>query len=102
MCPEFRVHTVHTHGGFPLRAHHAPRQAVGHPTAAPRSVVLSNDDELVGDVQRAVGYAASADTREQCFFVLHGEGANGKSTFLNAVRSVLGTYAKHTPNISQA
>jgi len=59
--------------------------------------VLSNDDELVGYVQRAVGYAASADTREQCFFVLHGEGANGKSTFLNAVRSVLGTYAKHTP-----
>lgn len=59
--------------------------------------VLGRDPELIEYVQRAVGYAATGDTREQCFFVLHGEGANGKSTFLNAIRSVLGTYAKHTP-----
>lgn len=59
--------------------------------------VLAHDAELVEYVQRAVGYAATGETREQCFFVLHGEGANGKSTALNAVRSVLGSYAKHTP-----
>lgn len=59
--------------------------------------VLAHDLELVEYVQRAIGYAATGDTREQCFFVLHGEGANGKSTALNAVRAVLGTYGKHTP-----
>ena len=58
--------------------------------------VLAHDAELIEYVQRAIGYAATGETREQCFFVLHGEGANGKSTFLNAIRSVLGSYAKHT------
>lgn len=59
--------------------------------------VLAHDPELIEYVQRAFGYAATGETREQCFFVLHGEGANGKSTALNAVRSVLGSYGKHTP-----
>lgn len=59
--------------------------------------VLAHDAELVEYVQRAIGYAATGETREQCFFVLHGEGANGKSTALNIVRSVLGSYGKHTP-----
>ncbi len=59
--------------------------------------VLDHDPELIAYVQQAIGYAATGETREQCFFVLHGEGANGKSTFLNAIRSVLGTYSKHTP-----
>ena len=59
--------------------------------------VLAHDAELIEYVRRAVGYAATGETREQCFFLLHGEGANGKSTFLNAVRNVLSTYAKHTP-----
>lgn len=59
--------------------------------------VLANDTELVDYFQRAMGYAATGETREQCFFVLHGEGANGKSTALNAVRSVLDSYGKHTP-----
>lgn len=59
--------------------------------------VLSHDSDLVEYVQRVIGYAATGDTREQCFFVLHGEGANGKSTFLNVIRAVLGSYAKHTP-----
>ena len=59
--------------------------------------VLARDGELVEYFQRALGYAATGETREQCFFVLHGEGANGKSTALNAVRAVLGSYGKHTP-----
>ena len=59
--------------------------------------VLAHDPELVEYVQRAFGYAATGETREQCFFVLWGEGSNGKSTALNAVRNVLGSYGKHTP-----
>lgn len=59
--------------------------------------VLADDAELVDYLQRAIGYAATGETREQCFFLLHGEGANGKSTALNAFRASLGTYAQHTP-----
>jgi putative DNA primase/helicase len=44
-------------------------------------------------LQRAVGYALTGDVSEQCFFILWGEGANGKTTFLNVVLRLLGDYA---------
>lgn len=59
--------------------------------------ILNGDSELIEYAQRVAGYAATGETREQCFFILHGAGANGKSTFLNAIRDALGDYAKHTP-----
>lgn len=59
--------------------------------------VLADDQELIDYAHKVVGYAATGETKEQCFFLLHGDGANGKSTFLNALRRVLGGYAKHTP-----
>ncbi|GAG34130.1 unnamed protein product, partial [marine sediment metagenome] len=52
--------------------------------------VLGDDAELVLFVQRAIGYSLTGQTGEQCFFLLYGTGANGKSTMLEAVRSVLG------------
>ena len=55
--------------------------------------VLGGDPELVDFAQRAVGYSLTGDTREQCLFVLHGAGANGKTTFLEVVRELLGEYA---------
>jgi len=51
-------------------------------------------------VQRAAGYSLTADTRERILFILHGMGRNGKSTFLEALREVLGAddgYAMKTP-----
>ena len=41
-------------------------------------------------------YSLAGDTREQCFFLLHGEGSNGKSTFLEVVRWLLGDYICQT------
>lgn len=46
-------------------------------------------------LQRAVGYALTAMTWEHVLFVLWGTGSNGKSTFLEAVRHVLGEYARN-------
>lgn len=55
--------------------------------------VLGGDAELVAFAQRAIGYSLTGDTSEQCLFVLHGAGANGKTTFLEIVRELLGEYA---------
>jgi putative DNA primase/helicase len=54
-------------------------------------------DELRGFVQRAVGYSATGDTSEQCMFIHHGPGANGKSTFQETLSAALGDYAMRTP-----
>jgi putative DNA primase/helicase len=48
-------------------------------------------------LQQALGYTLTGSTREQCLFILWGHGRNGKSTLLNAVRKILGNYARHTP-----
>ena len=44
-------------------------------------------------LHRAFGYAATGETKEQIFLILQGVGGDGKSTWVNAVREVLGTYA---------
>ena len=59
--------------------------------------VFNGDRATIAFVQRAVGYSLTGDTREQCLFFLHGSGANGKTTLVNALRDVLGDYACHTP-----
>jgi putative DNA primase/helicase len=54
-------------------------------------------EELRAFVQRACGYSATGDTSEQCIFINHGGGANGKSTFQEALAGALGDYAMRTP-----
>jgi putative DNA primase/helicase len=56
--------------------------------------IFAEDDDLIGFVQRLVGYGVTGSTAEQCLAILHGGGANGKSTFANAVSHVLGDYSK--------
>jgi putative DNA primase/helicase len=48
-------------------------------------------------VQRGAGYSATGDTSEQCMFINHGAGNNGKSTFQEAFAEALGDYAMRTP-----
>jgi putative DNA primase/helicase len=54
-------------------------------------------EELRRFVQRAAGYSATGDTSEQCLFINHGAGANGKSTYQEALAAALGDYAMRTP-----
>jgi putative DNA primase/helicase len=59
--------------------------------------IFPGDSGLIEFIQRAVGYSLTGDAREQCMFILHGNGANGKSTFLETVRRLLGPHATTTP-----
>lgn len=67
------------------------------PTWADFLAQVIPDDGLRQLVQRAVGSSLTGIVREQRFFVLHGSGANGKSTFIEIVRALLGDYAVATP-----
>jgi len=58
--------------------------------------VFLGDAELIRFVQRAVGYSLTGDTREQVLFILHGSGANGKTTFLEILLKLVGTHGAIT------
>jgi putative DNA primase/helicase len=51
---------------------------------------------LVGYLKRIAGYCLTGLTVEQKFFFLHGSGANGKTTFVNVLREIIGDYARQS------
>lgn len=55
--------------------------------------IFDGDKELIRYIQKALGYTLTGSTAEQCIFFCVGDGRNGKSTFLDTVRDVLGDYA---------
>jgi putative DNA primase/helicase len=58
--------------------------------------IMRDNLELMAFLKRAVGYTLTGDTREQVLFILYGTGANGKSTFLEVLRALLGDYARQS------
>jgi len=56
--------------------------------------VTDHDEELRAYLQRCVGYSLTGQTTEHAVFLLYGTGANGKSTFFEALRYVFGDYAQ--------
>lgn len=56
--------------------------------------VMKGRQDVVDFLWKAVGYSLTGDTREDCLFLLHGVGANGKSTLLSILRHLLGDYGK--------
>jgi putative DNA primase/helicase len=57
------------------------------------SRVFAGDIELISFIQRAVGYTLTGRISEQCLFFPYGTGQNGKSTFIESMHQLLGTYA---------
>jgi len=58
--------------------------------------IFEGDMELISYIQELVGYSLTGDTSEQILIFLYGGGQNGKSTFMNVLKSLLGDYAKQT------
>lgn len=56
--------------------------------------IFSDDEELTGWFQRAIGYSATGEPNpEKCLFIPHGTGDNGKSLIVETITSVLGDLA---------
>lgn len=51
------------------------------------------DYELIDWVQKLLGYTLTGHVKERCLPVGYGEGANGKTTLINIISHVMGTYA---------
>lgn len=59
--------------------------------------IMAGKESLINYLQLIVGYCLTGSIKEQCLFIFNGFGANGKSTFLEIIRKMLGDYALHTP-----
>lgn len=55
--------------------------------------VTGQDDELLAFLQRTAGYTMTGATDEEILPFLHGPGATGKTTTVEAIKAVLGDYA---------
>ncbi|AUG87304.1 DNA primase [Streptomyces phage Rowa] len=59
--------------------------------------IFPSDPDLIPYMQRVIGYGITGYTDEQCFCVLWGKGANGKSVLTDTLSSVFRTISKTTP-----
>jgi len=59
-------------------------------------LITGGDKELQEFLQVATGYSLTGETDEQCLFFLYGRGANGKSTFCEAIQALFSDYAART------
>jgi len=56
--------------------------------------VFAGDQQLIKFIQKAVGYSLAGDTSEQCLFICHGVGANGKSVLLKTIGVLTADYGQ--------
>lgn len=58
--------------------------------------IFKGDAALIDYMQRLIGYSLTGDISEQSMYFLVGGGSNGKSTFINTVKKIMGDYGSQT------
>lgn len=53
---------------------------------------LAETQEIIDSLQTCIGYSITGSVREQCMFLLYGDGSNGKSTLVETIANVIGDY----------
>lgn len=53
---------------------------------------MCGDQTLINYMQKAIGYSLTGLATEQCFFVCHGDGQNGKGVLFRILRELFGPY----------
>lgn len=56
--------------------------------------IMCGDEEMVAYLWRVIGYCLTGDTSERVFFILHGEGRNGKTTLVEVLHALMDRYAQ--------
>jgi putative DNA primase/helicase len=56
--------------------------------------IFEGDASLIRFIQKSIGYSLTGDTSEQCLFIAHGTGANGKSVFLKTIGALMADYGQ--------
>jgi putative DNA primase/helicase len=59
--------------------------------------IMGGHDEVIEYLRRVAGYSLTGSTQEHALFFCYGVGANGKSTFLNAITAAAGDYHRTAP-----
>jgi putative DNA primase/helicase len=54
--------------------------------------ITDENADLAKFLQRSIGYSLTGSTKEQCFWLLSGNGSNGKTTFVETVLALMGEY----------
>lgn len=95
---DLRTGELRTHRREDLLTRMAPveyRKGAKHPLWTKFLRTITDGDQgLMDYLQAAVGYSLTGDVREQCLFFCWGSGQNGKSTFLETIRELLGDYSQ--------
>ncbi len=60
--------------------------------------VCQSDKELARFFQQWAGYTLSGSVEEDAYIFLHGEGQNGKSTFVKIMATLMGDYSQKAPD----
>jgi P4 family phage/plasmid primase-like protien len=55
--------------------------------------IFNNDRDIIGFIKRAIGYSLTGFMNEDCWFLCHGSGANGKSVLMKTIQDMMGGYA---------
>lgn len=55
--------------------------------------IMAGNADVTNFLLRVFGYALTGSVAEQCFFIFHGTGRNGKSTLIEVMKHVFGDYA---------